>query len=97
MNSSEKSNKLSAYIGLAQRAGAVLFGEDIICERLKHVKVVLIDDGAPEKYVQRLKNRVKNSPVYLVNSLCERLHKDNVKSIAITNEGLANAINDLLR
>jgi len=97
MIGSEKSKKLSAYIGLAQRAGAVLYGEDIICECLKFVRVVLIDERASEKYVQRLKNKIKNSPVYLIDSLCERLHRENVKSAAITNEGLAKAINDLLR
>ena len=33
-------SKISAYVGLAQRSGSVLYGEDIICEKKNLVKVV---------------------------------------------------------
>lgn len=34
-------SKISAYVGLAQRSGSVLYGEDIICEKKNLVKSCL--------------------------------------------------------
>lgn len=92
-----KKNKLASYVGLAQRANAVLYGEDIILERIKTAKVVLIDECATPKYKERLTNKIISCPVYATEQLRQALHKDNVNAIAVTNDGLANAIIELLR
>lgn len=90
-------DKLKAYIGLAQRANAVLYGEDIICERLRLVKVVLVSSSSGEKYKERIAKKTADCPTFFVDNLCEALHRDGVKAIAVTNETLANAIIGLLR
>ena len=96
--SSFDENKLASYVGLAQRANAVLYGEDIITERIKLAKVVLIYSSAPEKYRQRLLNKVKEyCPAYETEGLRKALHRENVNAVAVTNDGLANAIIELLR
>ncbi len=89
--------KAISYVGLAQRAGGALYGEDIILERIRYSKVVLIDGGATEKYKRRLTEKITVCPVYIVDNLKSALHKDNVNAVAITNAELAKAIIDLLR
>ncbi|MDE5601968.1 MAG: hypothetical protein K2J16_05665 [Clostridia bacterium] len=93
----DSKNKLASYIGLAQRANGVLYGEDIITERIKLAKVVLIDGSATDKYKERLTAKIKSCPVFTVDSLRQALHKDNVNAVAITNGELAKVIIDLLR
>ena len=90
-------NKLASYIGLAQRANGVLYGEDIISERIRLAKVVLIDGGATDKYKERLTAKIKSCPTFTVDGLRQALHKDNVNAVAITNGELAKVIIDLLR
>lgn len=92
-----KANSISPYVGLAQRAGAILYGEDIILEKIRFAKVVLIDANAPDKYKDRLKSKIKTCPTFITEDLKRALHKDNVNAVAITNDGLANAITELLR
>lgn len=89
--------KIASYVGLAMRSGNALLGEDIICERLSLVKVVLIDADAPEKYRERLKRKLDGIPVYIVDNLAEATHRDAVKALAVTNVNLANAIINILR
>ena len=86
--SSLRADNIAPYIGLAQRANAVLYGEDIILERIKFAKVVLIDSDASDKYKER---------VYITANLKTALHKDGVNSVAVTNDNLANAIIEILR
>ena len=93
----ESADKIASYIGLAQRAGAVLYGEDAIEDKQKAVKVVLIDVEAPEKYTNRLKTKFDCLPIFQIEGLRKALHRDNVNAIAITNENLAKAISDILR
>lgn len=90
-------DKLSSYIGLAQRAGAVVYGEDIIVEKLKVTAVVLIDANAPAKYRERLAARTASKPTYTVEGLRAALHRDNVNAVGIVNKELASAIIQLLR
>ena len=89
--------KVVSYVGLAQRAGAVLYGEDIITDKQKLAKLVLIDADAPEKYSSRLENKFDSLPIFRLDGLRKALHRDNVNAVAITNENLANAIIDILR
>ncbi len=93
----ENFDKIVSYIGLAQRAGAVLYGEDIISDKLRSAKLLLIDSGAPEKYAARVEKRFNCLPTFKLEGLREALHRDNVNAVAITNESLANAIIDILR
>lgn len=90
-------NKLNSYIGLAQRANAVLYGEDIISEKIRLAKIVLIAQEASDKYKERLKFKFQDKEVFIVEGLLEALHRDNVKAVAIVNEELAKAISNVLR
>ena len=92
-----KADKITPYIGLAQRANAVIYGEDNIIERIKYAKVVLIAMDATDKYKERLSHKIKSCPVFITENLKKDLHKDGVNAIAVTNDGLANAIIELLR
>ncbi len=94
---SDNFDKIVSYIGLAQRAGAVLYGEDVIEDKLKSAKLLLIDANAPEKYVVRVEKKFNSLPTFRLDGLREALHRDNVNAVAITNENLANAIIDILR
>lgn len=89
--------KLKSYVGLAQRANAVLYGEDAIEEKQRLAKVVLLSSCASEKYRERVKNKIKTCPLFEVDCLQECLHRDNVLAVAITNVNLANEIIALLR
>lgn len=88
--------KLAAYIGLAQRAGSVAYGEDRIGEKMSKIKIVLVDGAAPEKYVKRLKNKVANAPVAVIDGLKDALHRDNVYAVGIENADLASAISAIV-
>lgn len=89
--------KIKSYLGLAQRANAVLYGEDIICEKLKLAKVVLISSASTDKYKERIANKTSDRPTFIVDGLCEALHRQGVNAVAVTNPSLANAIINLLR
>lgn len=90
-------DKIKSYIGLAQRAGCVLYGEDIICEKKKQAKVVLVSSEASDKYKERILAKLSDRPVFVVDGLCQALHRDGVNAVAVSNDGLANAIISLLR
>ena len=90
-------SKISAYVGLAQRSGSVLYGEDIICEKKNLVKVVLVSSSATDKYKERILKKMGDCPVFIVDGLCEALHREGVNAIAITNDNLAKAVVGVLR
>lgn len=85
-------SEIAAYIGFAQRSGAVLYGEERILEKLGRCVVVLIDASAPEKYRERLIKRCGGVPTAEVDDLRLATHRDNVKSIGVTDQSLGNAI-----
>jgi|GEM_PF-840841 len=89
--------KFASYVGLSQRAGAVVYGEELIEKHLKSVKVILIDDKASDKYTDRLNSKFSSLPIYVVSGLRKALHRDSVNAVALTNENLAQAIIDILR
>ena len=89
-------SKIGAYVGLAQRSGSVLYGEDIICEKKNLAKVVLVSSTATDKYKERILKKM-NCPVYIVDGLGEALHREGVNAIAITNDNLAKAVVGVLR
>ncbi len=89
--------KIYSYIGLAQRAGCVLYGEDNIAQKLRFAKVVIVDSGASDKYKNRIEHKFVNCPMYVMDNLTDALHREGVKAIAITNDELAKAIIDFMR
>lgn len=97
MKSQNVKDKFAAYVGLAQRANAVLYGEDIIGEKLKSVKLVLVSNEASEKYKERVLNKFCDKNTFVAEGLAQALHRDNVNAVGITNAELANAIIDVLR
>ena len=54
-------SKIGAYVGLAQRSGSVLYGEDIICEKIHLAKVVLVSSSASDKYKERILRKISES------------------------------------
>lgn len=90
-------SKIGAYVGLAQRSGSVLYGEDIICEKKNLAKVVLVSSSATDKYKERIMNKMGDCPVFIVDGLGEALHREGVNAIAITNDNLAKAVVGVLR
>lgn len=89
--------KLISYIGLAQRANDVIYGEDQIKEKLKLVKVILVDSNAPDKFKERVLAKFSNQQIFVIENLQQALHKDNVNIVGIKNEELSKVINNLLR
>lgn len=90
-------SKIGAYVGLAQRSGSVLYGEDIICEKIHLAKVVLVSSSASDKYKERILRKIGYCPAFIVDGLCEVLHREGVNAIAITNDSLAKAVVGVLR
>lgn len=89
--------KTASYIGLAQRAGAVLYGEDIIAEHRDKVKLVLIDGKATDKYKDRLNRRLSDIKIYILEGLQDALHREGVFAVGIVNGDLADAISGSMR
>lgn len=90
-------SKIASYIGLAQRSGSVLYGEERIAENTKKCLLILVDRNAPEKYKNRLRNLAGDIPCFDTEDLAQTTHRDNVKAIGIVNPNLAEAIINLLR
>ena len=93
----ENKSKINSYIGLAMRSGRILLGEDKISERLNSCVVVLIDEGATEKYKSRLMSKCTNIPAFVIEGVTSAVHREQVLAIGITDSGLGNAILDNLR
>ncbi len=89
--------KTAAYIGLAQRAGAAVYGEDRIEEKLGEISLVLVSSSAPEKYIMRINKKCVGTECVVVDGLNEALHRDNVNAIGIMSSELAKAIIGRLR
>ncbi len=79
------------------RSGRILLGEDKITERLSSCVVVLIDECATDKYKERLICKCKEVPVYVASGISSSVHREQVLAIAITDNGLGNAILNNLR
>ncbi|MCQ2603262.1 MAG: hypothetical protein MJ193_04970 [Clostridia bacterium] len=90
-------SKVASYIGLAQRAGNVVYGEDQICEKLKNVKVILIDNTATDAFKTRIQNKCGQTELFVIDGLKDALHREQVFAIGITNADLAQAITNQLR
>ncbi len=86
------------YLGLAIRAGAVVYGIDKILQN-KNIYLVLIDYTATENLQAKVLNFVKknNIPkIDLDNKIDEIIKSNNCKVIGITNENLAKQIKSII-
>lgn len=97
MTNSKINSKITSYIGLAMRSGRILLGEDKITERLNSCVVVLIDENATDKYKERLVAKCKSIPTFVIDGVSSAVHREQVLAIAITDNGLGNAILENLR
>lgn len=97
MTNSKINSKITSYIGLAMRSGRILLGEDKITERLNSCVVVLIDENATDKYKERLVAKCKSVPTFVIDGVSSAVHREQVLAIAITDNGLGNAILENLR
>lgn len=79
------------------RSGRILLGEDKITERLNSCVVVLIDENATDKYKERLVAKCKSVPTFVIDGVSSAVHREQVLAIAITDNGLGNAILENLR
>lgn len=90
-------SKISSYVGLAQRAGNVVYGEDQIVEKLKNINLILIDDTASDAFKTRIENKCGQTETFVIDGLKNALHREQVFAIGITNAELAKAIKNQLR
>ena len=80
-------NKLSKYVGFAVRAGQVLWGSDLIMEKKRKRKLILLSSTASENLRDKIAAYAEEDGYTL-----EDILKRNTKALAITNKDLADAI-----
>ena len=87
---------ISKYIGLAIRAGAVIYGLDNIKKNLKNIHLIIYCYTASNNLEKSLLHLKDNSSVEVIklqqNSLDNLIHTTNCKAIGITNMHLAEQI-----
>ena len=94
-------DKLKGYIGLANRAGYIIFGADNLKVYTHKMYVVLYrNDGG--KTIDKTLNKIKqenNVEVFCLNEqdFNHIVGKDNCKLLAIKNKGLSDQIIKILR
>ena len=85
----------SNYIGLAQKAGEVVYGVDNILTSKKKIYLILLDNNISENSKSKIVaySQSKNiNLIYLSLELDKILHTNNCKVVGITNLELANQI-----
>lgn len=94
------SNEWQKYLGLAMRAGAVVYGADAIIDSRKKVYLVVMSDTLA---TQNLKDKIDNfiarkntKLIKLDDDINKYLNTNNCKVFGITNEDLANQIYSFL-
>lgn len=91
-------SKLATFVGFAVKSRSVLFGEEAIGRHPDRVCAVLTDADAPDKLKSRVSGHIGESvPRFEVEGLAELVHRDNVKTVGITDKALADAVINLLR
>lgn len=82
--------KIETFIGFAIKSRKIAFGEDNI-KVSKKVALIIVDADYTDKYKERIKKLEKGEVVEIPN-LSSLAHRENVHSIAILDENLANGI-----
>lgn len=89
-------NKLSKYVGFAVRAGQVLWGSDLIMEKKRKRKLILLSSTASENLRDKIAAYAEETGSKLIiledGYTLEDILKRNTKALAITNKDLADAI-----
>lgn len=90
-----QNNKFEAYIGFGIKSGNVVFGSDKIIESRKKIPLVIFDETANVKVVNKLISLSDYKKFALVKStilLSQLTKRDNVKVIGMIDRNLASAI-----
>lgn len=96
---SGNSSKIKAYVGFAKKSRAIIFGVDDIIKS-KKAKIILVSSALAESskakieaYAKEKNVIIKNLDVKVFNDIMDN---ENIKTIAITSESLADAVNKSL-
>lgn len=88
-------SKLNSYLGLAKKAGAVVYGLENIKKNKNKICVVVLSCDATEKMVAHIMN-LTNKKFYVrilkEKTLDELLNTSNCKVIGITNKGFESPV-----
>ncbi len=88
--------KISSYIGFAVRAGQVLWGSDLILEKKRKRKLILLSSTASDNLKDKITAYAEatGSPLLVLDDgvTLEDILKRNCKALAVTNRELADAI-----
>ena len=92
-------NKVTTYLGFAQKSGAIVYGIDNLRDYRKKMYLIIVCKTANDKYTQvanKIKSLNANCTILTTNgvTLASLLNKDNCKIIGIKNHSLAQAIID---
>lgn len=90
-----QNNKFKSYIGFSIKSGSLIFGFDNIVTCKKKIKLIIVDDTTNMKNIEKLKRYASLVGCEIIKSnilIGELTSKENVKSIALVNIDLANAI-----
>ncbi|MBO5102859.1 MAG: hypothetical protein J6C13_02065 [Clostridia bacterium] len=94
-------NDWQKYLGLAQRAGAVLYGIDNINSARQKIELIILDaESATQNLVLKVENFASKKNINLIKlqkKLDECLHSKNCKVVGITNKDLANQIESKIK
>lgn len=82
--------KIETFIGFAIKSRKIAFGEDNI-KTSKKIALIIVDADYSDKYKERI-NRLEKAEVIEIPNLSGLTHRENVHSIAILDENLANGI-----
>ena len=82
--------KIETFIGFAIKSRKIAFGEDNI-KVAKKQALIIVDADSSDKYKERI-NRFAKAEVIEIPDLSNLAHRENVHSIAILDENLANGI-----
>lgn len=96
----EKCNEWQKYLGLAMRAGAVVYGVDAILQsRQKIYLIVMSEKEATQNLKDKIMNFIarKNTKLIKLNDdINKYLNTNNCKVFGVTNQDLANQIYSFL-
>ena len=105
-NSQSNSEKIIGLLGLAARAGKLVYGTPMVCEALKDRKklyYVFRAHGVSDNTSKRISDRCKFYGVQLIDveldtvEFARRLGKSNeLAAVALTDEGFAEGIKKLI-
>lgn len=91
-------SKITTYLGFAVKSHKIIYGTDDVLKN-KNSKIILISNSLSEGSLQKLETHAnaKNIPLKKTDDeiFLKVFGEKNVKVVAITDDGLANAIKNL--